>query len=586
MRHQKNKLLLSLILLIITCIAALNIWAAAPSGEPVGDPKAKRGGELILHTSEFPKSFNYLVENSNDASGVFSLVYDTLIDINPTTLEFEPLIVKSWEISADKKVFTLHLDPRAKWADGKSITTDDIMFTYNSIMNPKNFTSVQRMDLSRFEPPVALDRRTIRFTAKTVHYNNFVTLAFFRAIPKHLFNGKDLNKAFNMKLPPGSGPYTLYEVKEGRYYTLKRRNNYWADQLPNRQGMYNFNLIKTKVMNQDVAFEAFKKGDYDIFDECTAKMWVTDTNSNPFRKNWIVKQKIFNYEPRSFAGMAFNMRRPLFQDIRVREAISHLFDRKYLLEKLMYGQYQPLTSYWPSLYGSGPSNPLIDYDPAKAKELLKEAGYDRLDKEGYLINQNGQRLEFTVVYSGDSFEKYMTYFAETCKQAGVKMNLQMLSWASVVKKLDDYSFDGIVFAWVATLYDNPEQLWHSKHISEPGASNVVGYKNETVDQLIDSLPPIFDASKRNEITKQIDRIIYKEYPYVLFWEANYTKILYKNIFGMPKTVFTKYGSTGDVISYWWYDPLKVKNYKAAMKANKSLPKKTVEVYYDKVAGQK
>jgi microcin C transport system substrate-binding protein len=560
----------------------MTLQAAEPKSEPVGDPKAVRGGELVLHTSEFPKSFNYYVNNASDTSSVFSLVYDSLMEIHPTTLDFMPLIAKSWEISADKKQFTLKLDPRAKWSDGKPITADDVRFTYDTIMDPQNLTSVQRMGLSRFNPPVVIDARTIRITAKTVHYNNLVTLAGFSILPKHLYQGKDFNKAFNMNLPGSSGPYILSEVREGRYFVLKRRKDYWADKLPQHRGMYNFDTIKYKVMTATVAYEAFKKGDFDIYDEITPKRWVTETNSTPFQKNWIVKQKIYNYAPRGFYGLSFNMRKPLFQDIRIREAISHLLDRKYIIEKLMFNEYQPLSSYWRSVYGSGKSNEPIAYDPAKAKQLLNEAGYTRLDKSGYLVNQKGERLEFSMIYAMEDYEKHMTYFAETCKQAGVKVNLQLLSWATLIKRLDNYDYDTLTIGWTATLFEDPEQLWHSKHISEPGGSNLPGYKNAEVDKMIDSMPPIFDAAKRIEIIKKIDHIAYKEYPYVLFWGRNNTWILYKNIFGMPKTVFTKYG-TGDMISYWWYDKAKAKRYNEAVKKNQSLPKVPEEVYYDKVA---
>lgn len=578
------KLRMSLLFVILVTVIGL-IWviqASEPVSEPFGEAKVEKGGLLTLHTSVFPKSFNYYVNNAAEVNTVFSLVYDSLMEIHPTTLEYQPLIAESWKISDDKKVFTIKIDPRAKWSDGKPITTEDVKFTYDVIMDPKNLTSVPRLFISRFNAPEVVDKYTINFTAKTVHYNNLVHLASFNVLPKHLFSGKDFNKSFTMNLPGSSGPYILSEVKEGRYYILKRRKDYWADILPHHRGMYNFNTIKFKVILDDnVAFEAFKKGEFDIFDSISAKRWVTETNSEHFQKNWIVKQKVYNYAPQGFQGMAFNLRRPLFQDLRVREAIFHLIDRKTLLDKIMYNQYLPLSSYWPSLYGSNQANYPVNYNPEKAKKLLNEVGYTRLDKDGYLINQKGERLEFTVYYVGESFEKHLTLMAETCKQSGVKFNIEMLSWATLLKKAEEYNFDLLTIAWTGTLFDDPEQLWHSKHLSEAGGNNLPGYKNEEVDRLIDSMPPIFDASKRIEIIKKIDSIIYKDVPYVLFWGANYSKIFYKNIFGMPKTVFSKY-SSGDVIAYWWFDPAKQKLYQEAVKKNKTLPAEPVEVYYDKI----
>ncbi len=584
--NKTRLLFLSIVMLAVFSIAfGLRAYSATP--EPFGDPRAVRGGQLTVNTSEFPKSFNYYVNNSFDAYEVFSFVYDTLLERNPTTLEYSPLLAKSWSVSADKKEFTFTLDPKARWADGKPVTTADVQFTYDTIMNPKNLTSVQRMAMVRFKEPQVVDKSTIKFTAKTVHFKNMETLAGLNILPKHLFTGKDFNKAFNMSLPVGSGPYTLSEVQEGRYYTLKRNQSYWANNFPQHRGMYNFDRIKIRVIADTAAFEAFKKGDFDIYQGISAKDWVTRTDAKQFKNHWIIKQKVFNYAPQGFQGLAFNQRLPIFQDRRVRLAICHLIDRKTILEKITFNQYQPLTSYFPSLYGSAPSNPIIGYDPAKAKQLLKEAGYTRLGKDGYLINQKGQRLEFTVSYTADSLEKHLTIIKENCRQAGVKVNLELLSWPTLLKKTDEFKFETALFAWGAVLFEDPEQLWHSKHASEPGSSNLTGYKNPEVDRLIDSLPPIFDVSKRNEIIKKIDAIIYQDVPYALFWGANYNRVLYKNIFGMPRTVFSKYGGgLSDIITFWWIDPAKEKRYQEAVRRNRVLPGVPEEIYYDRIAGKK
>jgi microcin C transport system substrate-binding protein len=587
MRRLLNRVLI--VFLIVACFA-LAIHAQAPKRESSGNLQATRGGQLNLTTPSFPKSFNSFVTTTTDSSTVFGLVYDTLMELDSNTLEFKPLIAKSYGISQDKKVFTLKIDPRAKWADGKEITTADVKFTYDTIMNPKNLTSVMRLYYGRFNEPEIIDKYTIKFTAKTVHFQNLEQLAALNIIPKHLFEGKDFNKAFNMSLPPGSGPYTLTEVKEGRYYVLSRKKNYWADKLPDHRGTYNFNKIKFKVMDVNVAFEAFKKGEFDVYFDITSQRWVKESNSERFQKNWLVKQKIYNYKPRGSYGLALNMRHFPFSDARVRQALCYLLDRKTLIEKIMFNEYKPLTSYWPSLYGyDETANPLIEYNPAKAKQLLSEAGFTRLDKAGYLINGKGERLEFTILYYSDTFEKHLTLFVNSCKQAGVKVNLELLSWATLIKRQEEFKFDAIVVAWTGVLFDDAEQLWYSKHASEIGSSNLSGYKNSDVDALIKSLPPIFDPAKRTQILKKIDRIIYKDYPYILFWDANYTKLFYKNVFGMPKTVFSKYAGNYpelEIIANWWFDPVKVKRYQEATSKGKSLSKEPVEVFYDKIAVKK
>ena len=126
---------------------------------------------------------------------------------------------------------------------------------------------------------------------------------------------------------------------------------------------------------------------------------------------------------------------------------------------------------------------------------MREAGYDRLDQSGYLVNKDGRRLEFSVAYVNEDSEKYLTVFVEDCKNAGVKVNLERYSWATLIKKMDQYDFDAVTIGWSGVLFPDPEQLWHSRHADEPGGSNLPGYRNPEVDRLIDSLPPIFDVAK-------------------------------------------------------------------------------------------
>jgi microcin C transport system substrate-binding protein len=256
-------------------------------------------------------------------------------------------------------------------------------------------------------------------------------------------------------------------------------------------------------------------------------------------------------------------------------------DRKAIIEKLEFDQYLPLSSYWPSLYGSDSTNPEIVYNPVKAKQLLSQAGYNQLDQNGFLTNAGGERVEFTISYANEPYEKHMTLFADSCKQAGVKVNLERISWATLIKKMDEYKFDTVMIGWSGALFGEPEQLWHSKHAEEIGGSNLAGYKNPEVDRLIDSMPLIFDVNERNKIIKKIDSIIYRDFPYLLFWWRNHSTIFYKNIFAMPKTVLPKY-SSGGIIRNWRFDPEKVKKYEAALKKKEALPEVPVEVYYDQV----
>ncbi len=558
-----------------------------------GDPDAVRGGTLVVNKSEFPESFNLYVNPSVDASDVFYLVYDTLLDIDPDTLEFEPLIAKSWTISADKKNYTFMLDRRARWSDGEPLTARDVKFTYDVIMDTGNRTSIQRIFFSRFEEPVIRDDYTVEFRARFVHYLNFANLAEMNILPMHVYKGKDFNKSFNMELPCSSGPYSLAEVNGTRSYVLSRSRNYWGEHLPNRYHMFNFDRIEYKIIrDNNVSFEAFKRGDFDVYTsagprQITPKRWFTETDGEKFKKNWVVKQKIYNHFPRGFRGLALNMRIPLFADIRIRRALAMLLDRKTIIDKLMYGFETPINSYWPSLS----ENPPIPYDPAGAKQLLILAGYDKLDSGGYLVDKNGRRLEFTILARQDDEDsvKCLTLYIQSCRQAGVKIDLELTSWATLIKKIDEYKFDAVNIGLAFSIFDDPEQTWHSKHADELVGGNLPGYKNPRVDRLIDSLAGNFSIEARNDVLKAMDRIIYPGVPYILFWDYDFYPVFYKNEFGKPKTVVSKIGKfyyfniDMQIISYWWYDPVKAKMLRDAERSGTALPGEPVEVRYDDLA---
>jgi microcin C transport system substrate-binding protein len=559
-----------------------------------GDPGAVRGGAIVINKSEFPETFNVYINPSVDSSDVFNLVYDSLLDIDPDTLEFQPLIAKSWTISPDKKTYTFLLDKKAKWSDGVSITARDVKFTYDVIMNTGNMTSVQRIFYSRFEEPVIIDDHTIVFRAKFEHYLNFANLSELNILPMHIYSGKDFNKSFNMELPCSSGPYCLTGVKEGRSYALSRSPDYWGKDLPNRAHMFNFDRIEYKVIrDNNVSFEAFKKGDYDIYtsagpSQITPRRWFTETGGEQFQKNRIIKQKIYNHFIRGFRGLALNMRRPVFSDVRVRRALCMLLDRKTIIDKIMYGFESPVNSYWPGIS----DNPPLPYDPAAAKKLLIQAGYNKLDRDGYLVNKDGARLVFTILSRQDEDSiKYLTLYVESCRLAGIKADLELTSWATLIKQIDEYKFDAVNIGWQSSIFDDPEQLWHSRHAEDTAGSNLPGFKNALIDRMIDSLSGIFSIGERDKIIAGMDRIIYPDVPYILTWDYDFFPVFYKNEFGMPKTVVSKIGKAYyynldmQIISFWWLDPVKVKRLSEAQKNGTALLPEPVEVHYDELAAK-
>ena len=214
-----------------------------PQPNPIANPDARSGGQLSIFAGQNPKSLNYYLDNNSFTSEFFSAIFETLIDMNPMTLKYEPKLAKKWTISENKKIFTFYLNPKARWSDGHPITAHDVKWTYDAIINPKNMTGVHKLSLERFTTPKILDKLTIQFTAKEVHWVNLGAVGGFQILPKHVFEKKDFNQ-INFTFPVVSGSYQPDQIVEGRYVSLKRRQDWWARDDIRYRGMGNFDILK------------------------------------------------------------------------------------------------------------------------------------------------------------------------------------------------------------------------------------------------------------------------------------------------------------------------------------------------------
>ena len=549
---------------------------------PVSSPNAKKGGAFRVYSHQYPKSLNYYLEQFSTTAEIFRMMFEPLTSYHPLTLETIPRLARDWKISADKKKFTFYLDPNAKWSDGKPVTADDVLFTYKTIMDKKNNTAVFRIGMSRFEEPVIVDEKTIEFTAKTLHWNNFDEVASgIFVLPKHYMEGKDFNK-INDEFPVTSGPYKLAEAKSGRHVKMVRRGDYWQRAYPFNKGRYNFDEIYFKVYTEEaIGLQAMMKGEMDIYPVYKAATWVKEASGEKFDNNWIIKQRIYNQKPIGFQGWAMNTRRDVFKDVRVRKAIAHLVDRKTMIEKLAYNEYEATNSYYPDYYlgNEKKNNPNeeIDYNPEKARALLKEAGFTANSKG--ILEKDGKELSITILDRDKSTEKYFTIFMEAAKTVGIKASIESTDLAGWSARMDKFDFDLTWTAWGGGVFKDPEPMWLSKYADEEGQHNYPGIKNPEVDKLIESQKEIFDVAKRNEIVKKIDQLIYKEFPYVLLWHLSNTRLLYWNRFGMPDMPLGKYNGESFAVDYWWLDSAKNLELENAKNNNTKLSPKEPNIYW-------
>jgi microcin C transport system substrate-binding protein len=553
-------------------------WEPAPS--PLASEWAEPGGTMKIAASQFPDSFNYYLDNNVFSSQLFGYLYDSLLTINGLTLKQEPALAEKVVVSDDKLTFTVHLDPDAKWSDGKPVTADDVIWTFEAILNPKHLTGQHKVSLLRFETPTKIDDRTIEFKAKEIHWKNLLAIGGIQVLPSHWWKDQPFNEV-NFEFPVVSGSHRIAEINEPDYVVLEKRDDYWAKDDPRSEGLGNFDRLRFLFYaDRNLAFDNFRAGTFDVFAVYRARRWSRETQGEKFRNNWIIRQGIHNLKPIGFQGFAMNMRRKPFDDLRVRKALAHLLDRKRMNATLMFNQYALTASYYPDLYPEGNPNGLIGFDVDKARALLKEAGWT-VNGQGKL-EKDGRTFSINFLTRSPTSDQFLIIYREALEQVGIDLTITRKDWSAWTKDMNEYNFDMTWAAWGAGLFKDPEAMWHSKFKDQPSGINITGFADPEVDELIESTFGEFDIEKRHGTVRQIDTEITAQVPYVLLWHIDYVRLLYWNRFGTPDHVLTKYGGEDAAQGLWWSDPDLKADLEAAMESNRKLPPRPADIYFDQV----
>ena len=538
--------------------------------DPIASKDARPCGTITLWGSAMPKSFNMWEDYNSFSAELMGMMFEPLVSLHSTEDREVGILADSWNVSEDGKTFTFHVDPRAKWSDGKPVTAEDVQFYYDVIMDEKNLTPIFKVGLSRFDRPEVVDSLTIKMTAKESHWGNFWEAAGMLAFPKHAWAGKDFNQ-IRYEFPVVSGPYKIKTFREDRYVELARRSDWWGFKKNWNRGKYNFEKIRYRFMNdQTKALEAFKKQDINAYAIYTSSIWMKQTDFDALQKGWAVKQRIFNKEPIGFQGMAINLRKPQFQDVRVRRALNMLLNREAMNEKYMYNQYFLLNSYYPDLWegNQNPTAPLYKFNPDSARALFAEAGY-KVNAQG-VLEKDGKPFAINFITSQEDL-RHLTLFQEDLKKVGVVATIEQMSQSTLRKRLDDADFDLYWVNWGAGRLRDPEASWNSTTALQKGTNNLAGVQDKVVDSLINLQKTEFDLAKRNEILKALDNRLAEIVPYVLMWQCDHHRILYWNRYGTPEKVFDRFNREDAIPVYWWLDPAKSASLDKAMKAGESLP---------------
>lgn len=535
---------------ILVTLISFFLTASAFAG--LGNPNAPKGGTFKYNLEAQPPTLNALSSSDYYASVVQGYVMEGLLTRNAETREWEPGLAGKWNISKDGLKYTFTLRDGVKWHDGKPLTIEDVKFSFDAIMHPKDKYKTARLKpyYENIKEAKILDKKTIEFTAKKVYFRNFDVVAGLTVVPRHLYENptKKQKKKLNKTLI-GTGPYILDKFKRGKNITLKRNKNWWGNTEAHTKNEYNYDKILMRfVKERTQGLLRLEKGELD-FQEMSAENYMKNTKGKRWGKS-AFKVKIQNKAAKGYGFIGWNQKDDILKDKSVRLALYHLIDREKMIKKFRYGLAEPATGpvYRKSVYANPDVKPVL-YDFKKAKALLTKAGWKDTDGDQVLdkvINGKKTKLSITILEPNKEFVKYLTMYKEDAKKAGVDINVKLIEWNAFLKLLDERKFQAVRLGWGAGSVDwDPKQIWHSA--SQKGGSNFISYNNPEVDKLIDEARTLLDFKKRQKVLRKVFKLIADDVPYAFFFNDKYG--FYGHTKRMNREKDTYAYSVG--ISYWW-----------------------------------
>lgn len=469
---------------------------------------------MYLHLPAEPKTFDAFAGRSDGYSArILRQIFDSLLDTDKDTYEEIPSLAESFSVSKDGKVFTFKIREGATFTDGHPLTTEDIKFSFDAIFDDKYKLISSRPYYENIEKAEIVDKLTIKFYAKKKYFQTLGFIGSLMVIPKHIYETPKKEHNYNIV---GSGPWMLDEYKQGRSITLKKNPNWWGKDVEYYKDHFKVQKKKIRFIKEDkVVFESLKKGDLD-YSALNSEQYIKQTEGKPWGDT-VHKEIVENKAPTSLPFIGWNLKKDLFKDKKVRQALTHLYDRDTLVKKFLYDQAVPAAGPWHHLNpAANPNRKALPFDPKKAKNLLQEAGWEDADKNG-VLEKGDKEFRFVLLNPNADYEKYFTVYKEELKKAGIDMTITNLEWNAFQRKMDEQEFDALFLVWGAgSIHVDPKQIWHSDS-AKTGGSNFISYSNKRVDELIDKGRAELNNERRYKMFREVYDIIADDAPYVFLW---------------------------------------------------------------------
>ncbi len=588
-------------------------------GQPYdhANPDAPKGGTVNLADFGAFTKFNP-VSMSGVPAPQLGLVFETLmdgsVDIEEHFSQYGRL-AESVQLADDRLSITYFLNKNAKFSDGKPVTADDVVFSYNLINEP-GYNPAYKSYFSDIKQTVKIDDYTVKLEFEKYNQELPLIVGQVSILPKHIYDaeGKNFDKDFDNVLPVGSGPYTVDKFDKSKFISYKRNKEYWGKDITVNKGRYNFDNVTVKIFTDMLALrENVKAGNIDASMVMVAKDWAKFYVGEKIEKNHLFKTTFPSKRVAGMQSFALNLRRPVFKDRNLRKVIALLMDFEYMNGNMFYNQYTRLTNYFDNneeMMSRGPAEgeekallealmekygkefvptsaitkgpQVLGYDKtgkplpiekriAGANKMLDRLGW-KFNKESGVRKKGDQELSFTFMISDQNWVRIANSFINNLKQVGINAEYQLVQPAEFVQKRIKYDYDIITATFGGTQSPGNEQRSYlgSKSADIEGENNYCGIKNPAVDELVNN---IIEAKSRKELVKYthaLDRILCANHYVVPQWYLDKDRFVYWNKFSGPSINAGKSYISDNFLNWWWYDEAKAEKLKQAMESNSKI----------------
>jgi len=496
-----------LLTLLLVAFQLSGCAKGAPEQKPLARPKGgppAYGDALITGSIGEPATLIPALSTDSASSDISGLVYSGLVRYDKN-LKLEGDLAQSWDISPDGLRITFHLRRGVKWHDGHEFTSHDVLYTYRVIIDPKTPTAYSE-DFKQVKTARAVDPYTFEVTYAKPFAPALASWGM-PMLPAHLLEGKDITKSPLARKPIGTGPYIFKEWVPLQKLVLEANPDYWEGK------PYISRYVYRIIPDNSTMYMELKAGGVDMMG-LSPVQYQRQTNTREF----LARFNKYRYPASNYTYLGYNLRLPLFQDRRVRQAITCAINKEEIVQGALLGMGQ--VAHGPYKPGTWACKPKVDdfgYNPARAAALLKEAGFV-MGADGVLA-KNGKRLSFTIITNqgNDQRLKSSLIIQRRLRHVGIEAKIRVLEWASFITNyIDTRQFEVVLLAWTIPQDPDTYDIWHSSKTG-PKELNFVHFKNPEVDRLLEEGRGTFDVERRKRCYYAIQDILAREQPYTFLY---------------------------------------------------------------------